>query len=279
MARLTKEQWAEIRTTWESDPREGFDWLVAELSLDVSRQAVSKTAKAQGWVKANSTGKVAGKVAQPKSCATKAKKVAQPKAKPQQKPIAKRVIEVEEAEWEEVSEEELKQGRGRPSVYRPEFCELAYECCLIGMTDEGLAEIFGVSEQTINNWKHSYPDFLESITRGKIMADAKVASATFKSAVGEHFVSEDRIIQGVDGQEVVTLKKQIPPDPRSQIWWMKNRQNKLWKDKHEIEVSNKVDKDLIELIKNDRMVKLEAARERQRQVLIERGIVTEEEDV
>lgn len=80
MARLTKDRWEYARNRWEGDPREGFDWLANELNGDVSRQAISKMAKKEGWAKGGV--KVSDKVAQPnkKSCATKSE-VAQPEQK------------------------------------------------------------------------------------------------------------------------------------------------------------------------------------------------------
>ncbi len=39
-------------------------------------------------------------------------------------------------------------------------------------TDEELGQFFGVCERTINNWKTAHPQFLQSIKRGKVIADA-----------------------------------------------------------------------------------------------------------
>ena len=49
--KLSPEQWALIRTTWEADPREGYAWLVEAMGLDVSAPAVRKTAMRDGWTK------------------------------------------------------------------------------------------------------------------------------------------------------------------------------------------------------------------------------------
>jgi hypothetical protein len=35
--------------------------------------------------------------------------------------------------------------RGRPASYFPDLCELAHNHCLLGATNDGLAEFFGVS--------------------------------------------------------------------------------------------------------------------------------------
>ena len=68
---------------------------------------------------------------------------------------------------------------GRPTEYKPEYDEQAYNYCLLGATDKQLATFFDVSEQTINAWKHKHPSFLESLRRGKEIADARVAQALF----------------------------------------------------------------------------------------------------
>ena len=49
--KLSPEQWALIRTTWEADPREGYAWLVEALGLNVSAPAVRKMAMRDGWTK------------------------------------------------------------------------------------------------------------------------------------------------------------------------------------------------------------------------------------
>lgn len=51
--RLTPEQWAKVKHTWENDPRDSFEWLVRELGLPVAGAAVRKRAKAKGgeWQK------------------------------------------------------------------------------------------------------------------------------------------------------------------------------------------------------------------------------------
>ena len=49
MARLTPEQWQEIRQRWQSDEREGYEWLATEFSLD--RSNLRKKAVKEGWCK------------------------------------------------------------------------------------------------------------------------------------------------------------------------------------------------------------------------------------
>ncbi len=49
--KLTPGQWGEVRDAWEQDPRDGYTWLIKELSLPVSAPGVRKTAAKQGWEK------------------------------------------------------------------------------------------------------------------------------------------------------------------------------------------------------------------------------------
>ena len=118
---------------------------------------------------------------------------------------------------------------GRPTRYQDDYAEQAYRLCLMGATDQQLADAFGVSEQTINTWKKKHPDFLESLNKGKEFADALVAESLYKSAMGLHKISEE---VNTDGG-VITLERTIPPNISAQIFWLKNRQPKKWKDKVE----------------------------------------------
>jgi DNA-binding XRE family transcriptional regulator len=119
---------------------------------------------------------------------------------------------------------------GRPTRYQDDYAEQAYRLCLMGATDQQLADTFGVSEQTINTWKKKHPNFLESLNKGKEFADALVAESLYKSAMGLHKISEE---VNTDGG-VITLERTIPPNTSAQIFWLKNRQPKKWKDKVEI---------------------------------------------
>jgi hypothetical protein len=40
---------------------------------------------------------------------------------------------------------------GQPKLYNPAYCELACDYCLVGATNEVLADFFGVTRRTIQN--------------------------------------------------------------------------------------------------------------------------------
>ena len=125
---------------------------------------------------------------------------------------------------------------GRPSLYKPEFAELARKFCCLGATDADLAKFLEVSEATINTWKLEHPEFLESIKAGKAQADAEVASKLFHRATGYEHPEDD--IRAVNGEIVITpTVKHYPPDTTAAIFWLKNRRPDLWRDKVESEIS------------------------------------------
>lgn len=125
----------------------------------------------------------------------------------------------------------------RPTDYKKEYNELAYKFCLLGCTDEKLSELLGICEKTLNNWKNKYPEFLQSIKRGKDIADAEVADSLYKRATGfshnetKVFNNQGDIIE----HEVV---KHYAPDPTAIAYWLNNRQRANWSQRQSIEQIN-----------------------------------------
>ena len=74
------------------------------------------------------------------------------------------------------------------------------------------------------------PEFSDAIQSGKDSADAKVAQSLYHRAKGYKTTETD--VKVIDGQIVLTeLQKNYPPDPASMIFWLRNRQPKLWRNK------------------------------------------------
>lgn len=132
--------------------------------------------------------------------------------------------------------EDSKKPVGRPTQYKSEYCDLAKKFCLLGATDKELAAMLNIAESTLNLWKETHKEFMESINAGKDEADAIVASKLFHRATGyEH---PDTDIRAIDGQVVMTpVTKHYPPDTAAAIFWLKNRQRGKWRDKIETELS------------------------------------------
>ena len=105
---------------------------------------------------------------------------------------------------------------------------------MLGATDKELADFFETTEQTINNWKHDFPEFFESIKKGKEQADSNVADRLYQRAMGyEH---DDVHIANYQGEAIITpIRKYYPPDTTAAIFWLKNRQKDNWRDRQEVD--------------------------------------------
>lgn len=130
-----------------------------------------------------------------------------------------------------------KKKRGRKSEYRIEYADQALKLCLLGATDKELSEFFSVSEQTLNKWKKDYPEFLESLKKGKNIADANVASRLYNRAIeynckATKFATSNGKI--TDSKEFI---EHYPPDTTAAIFWLKNRQPEKWRDKKEVDAN------------------------------------------
>lgn len=118
---------------------------------------------------------------------------------------------------------------GRPTKYKNEYCAQALKLSILGAIDEEMADFFDVSVSTLNLWKIEHPEFSESIKKGKEEADANVAASLYKRAIG--YSHKDCKVFMHEGQPVIVpIEKQYPPDSTSAIFWLKNRQPKLWRD-------------------------------------------------
>lgn len=122
--------------------------------------------------------------------------------------------------------------------------------CLLGATDADIASFFNVGLTTLNNWKRKNTEFRDAMKIGKLAADAKVAKSLYQRAIG--FQQQEIDIRVIKGQVIQTIyTKRYPPDTASAIFWLKNRQPDLWKERRERDMS--VDDQL-------KMVELEKAK-------------------
>lgn len=130
-----------------------------------------------------------------------------------------------------------KKRNGRPTLYRDELAARAKERCLLGATNEDLAEALGVDIETIKRWiRDDVGKFRTSVYEGRDGADAVVASSLFKRANGyEHDAVH---FSAYEGEVTATsYTKHYPPDTEAAKWWLKNRQPKKWRDLTRTEIT------------------------------------------
>ena len=152
---------------------------------------------------------------------------------------------------------------GRPTKYKPEFDDLAYKFALLGATNKEMAGFFDVAESTFDLWRIAHPKFSGAITRGKVIADSKVAESLYRRALG-YTHSENKIFQYKGKPIVVPTTKHYPPDTQAASLWLRNRQPELWRDRKDFVVKQETDtrttQEIIDAIKEreERIATLQA---------------------
>jgi hypothetical protein len=153
--------------------------------------------------------------------------------------------------------------RGRKTKWKEEYITLAYRICSeTGAIDKALAKILEIDVSTLNDWKNVYPEFSESLKRGKDEFDTeKVEKSLLKRALGfsytettrEPVIVTKKDLDGVghkvmiEEKMVITKKvrKIMPPEVGAMIFWLKNRNPKRWRDKQELDHNFDLPKSMI----------------------------------
>lgn len=114
-----------------------------------------------------------------------------------------------------------------------------------GLTDEQIAHNIGIARSTLYGWKNSYPEFDEALRKGKEVIDREVENALLNRALGYSYVEEQETEEVDPDGEVTTKKttrtKHVVADTTAQIFWLKNRKSKEWRDRKEMEISGGLD--------------------------------------
>ncbi|MPM64224.1 hypothetical protein SDC9_111110 [bioreactor metagenome] len=110
-----------------------------------------------------------------------------------------------------------------------------------GLTDEQIAKNIGIGYSTLQAWKSKYRDIQDTLKRGKEVVDREVENALLKRALGYTYnevTQEANEFGELAVSKVVT--KQVSPDVTAQIFWLKNRKPKEWRDRKETELSGNI---------------------------------------
>lgn len=110
-----------------------------------------------------------------------------------------------------------------------------------GLTDEQIAKNIGISTKTLYRWKDQHSPICQALKRGKEVIDREVENALLKRALGYTYnevTQEANEFGDLAVSKVVT--KQVSPDVTAQIFWLKNRKPKEWRDRKETELSGNI---------------------------------------
>jgi hypothetical protein len=129
--------------------------------------------------------------------------------------------------------------RGRPDKFETNVDLKQVETLAqLGLTEAEICSVVGVSVASLNTYKKKHPELLESLRRGKVVADSKVVASLYKRATGIEYTETTRRTRrmpnanGTFTMVVVsedTTTKFIAPDPTSCFFWLQNRKPDRWK--------------------------------------------------
>ena len=131
----------------------------------------------------------------------------------------------------------LRKRTNKPTQWNEDRVRQVHELALLGATDEEIARVMGVNINTINLWKRTHPEFLQSMNDGKLMADAKMAASLYKKGTG--FWTTEMHVCMYRGEVIQTpVAKYYPPDSWAAARWLAIRQRTRWSEVTKIETTS-----------------------------------------
>jgi hypothetical protein len=119
------------------------------------------------------------------------------------------------------------------------------------ITEDGLAKItnwaengalgkqishnMGISHTTLCDWQNRFPELAEAIKNGRKVKDLEVENSLLQRATGYQY--EEDVYEPDEEGNLKVVKRVIKsqaPDVTAQIFWLKNRNPKEWRDKVEV---------------------------------------------
>jgi hypothetical protein len=122
--------------------------------------------------------------------------------------------------------------RGRPQLWSETWITQAAFMARNGATDAEMAKEFGCTLSTFYLRLNQYPEFSEAIKAGKAAYDQRVTNSLARRAIGYEYETEKVFSNGMR----IKVTEHMPPDTTAQIFWLKNRQPDLWRDRKETEI-------------------------------------------
>lgn len=121
-----------------------------------------------------------------------------------------------------------------------------------GLSDKQVAANIGINQATLYDWLKKYDKFSEAYKKGTEVALYEVENALYKAACG-YDVTEAEMVKTTtpDGNEAKQERKRlrhIPPNIGAICFILKNRRPEKWRDRQEIQLDNKGNGQLADLI-------------------------------
>lgn len=115
-----------------------------------------------------------------------------------------------------------------------------------GLTDEQIATNMGICTATFYTWKAKHSEISEALKKGKEVVDIQVENALLKRALGYKYTEttkEAKWNPKTEQFELIvtkTVEKEVMADTTAQIFWLKNRRPRDWRDKKDVALEGEV---------------------------------------
>ncbi len=103
-----------------------------------------------------------------------------------------------------------------------------------GLTNEQIAHNIGITAKTLYEWLNKYCEISDSLKKGKEVVDFEVENALLKRALGYTITIREEKLDKYGDVHELEREVHIPADVTAQIFWLKNRKSKVWREKQEV---------------------------------------------
>jgi transposase len=125
---------------------------------------------------------------------------------------------------------------GRPTKYKPEFCELLIECMKKGYSFEAFGSEVSISKQTLYDWVERYPEFSDAKNIGLSHARKFWENIAILACLGDNKMANPAI-------------------------WVFNMKNRFgWRDKQPEEISDRIQPLVIDLPNAGRAIEIKGGK-------------------
>lgn len=145
---------------------------------------------------------------------------------------------------------------GPESGCTPEVIQETYGLAMLGLTNKQLAMHFGVSQETIQYWSRTNPEFHQALHKGRTESSIAVVESLYARAIGyEHdsvkffkdtvtekeFDEEGNIIKERSYGRIIKqpYRKKYPPDVKAAIKILAVRDREYWGEAYKVEHRHK----------------------------------------
>jgi len=117
----------------------------------------------------------------------------------------------------------LKHAGGRPSEYRPEYCQVVIDHMALGFSLTAFAGSVRVAKDTVYEWIKVYPQFSDAVARARAARVYALETKLLRSRIGAETSAAIFALRNADPTEWRDIKH-IDPEPTQPIEQLTNAQ-------------------------------------------------------